>query len=195
MLKIFLATKNKGKINEIQEYLKDIDINILSMDDYPKFPETIEDGKTYEENALKKAKEGFSFTNLMCMADDSGLEIDYLAGRPGLFSSRWGKTDKEKNLKVLNLLKGVPKSKRGAKFVCALVLIAPDGKRHLIREECHGEISFQPKGHYGFGYNPIFYVPEYNKTFAELESDVKNKISHRGKALKKMVKIIEEIAR
>ena len=195
MQKIFLATKNFGKIKEICEYLKDFDIEILSLNDFPDFPTTIEDGKTYKENALKKAKQGYKHTNLMCLADDSGLEIDYLNGQPGIRSSRWGKTDDEKIAKVLELLQGVPQSKRSAKFVCVLVLITDKGKQYIIREECHGEISFSPKGHYGFGYNPIFYVPEFRKTFAELNSHIKNRISHRGKALKKAVKIIRDIMR
>ena len=195
MLEIFLATKNNGKIEEIKEYLKDINIKILSLNDFPKLPTTVEDGKNYQENALKKAIEGYNYTGIMCLADDSGLEIDYLNGKPGLYSSRWGKSDEEKNSKVLKLMKDVPEHERKAKFVCVLALILPNGKQHIIREECQGEISFMPKGNYGFGYNPIFYVPEYGKTFAELDSKIKNNISHRGKALRKMVKILKQISR
>ncbi len=194
MLELFLATKNNGKIVEIKEYLKKIKIKVFSLKDYPDFPETIEDGKNYQENAQKKAMDGNKYTGKMCLADDSGLEIDHLKGKPGLFSARWGDTDEEKINKVLKLMDGVPKHKRGAKFVCVLVLILPGEKPYIIREECHGEISFVPKGEYGFGYNPIFFVPEYDKTFAELGSDVKNKISHRGKALKKMMKILFDMS-
>ena len=194
MLEIFVATKNNGKIKEIKEYLKDINIKILSLNDFPNIPTTVEDGKNYQENALKKAIEGFNYTGKMCLADDSGLEIDYLNGKPGLYSSRWGKSDEEKNIKVLRLMKDVPKHKRSAKFVCVLVLILPNSIQHIIREECQGEISFIPKGNYGFGYNPIFYVPEYDKTFAELDSKIKNNISHRGKALRKMVKILKQMS-
>ena len=195
MLEIFLATKNNGKIEEIKEYLKKIKIKVISLNDFPNFPTTKEDGKNYRENAIKKAIEGFNYTNKICLADDSGLEIDFLNGEPGLYSSRWGKTDEEKIDKVLRLMEGVPQDKRSAKFVCVLALVLPNGKQYITKEECKGEISFSPKGEYGFGYNPIFFVPEYNKTFAELGSEVKNQISHRGKALKKMTKILEEMSR
>jgi len=195
MLEIFLATKNNGKIEEIKEYLKKSKFKVISLNDFPNFPTTKEDGKNYKENALKKAIEGFNYTKKVCLADDSGLEIDFLKGKPGLYSSRWGKTDEEKIDKVLRLMKGVPRDKRCAKFVCVLVLVLPNGKQYIIKEECKGEISFVPKGKYGFGYNPIFFVPEYNKTFAEMGSEVKNQISHRGKALRKMTKILEEISR
>ncbi|MEA2021169.1 MAG: XTP/dITP diphosphatase [Candidatus Caldatribacteriota bacterium] len=194
MLEIFLATKNNGKIEEIKEYLKKSKFKVISLNDFPNFPTTKEDGKNYKENAIKKAIEGFNYTKKVCLADDSGLEIDFLNGEPGLYSSRWGKTDEEKIDKVLRLMKGVPRDKRCAKFVCVLVLVLPNGKQYIIKEECKGEISFVPKGKYGFGYNPIFFVPEYNKTFAELGSEVKNQISHRGKALRKMTKILEEIS-
>ncbi|MEA1940324.1 MAG: XTP/dITP diphosphatase [Candidatus Caldatribacteriota bacterium] len=193
MLEIFLATKNQGKVDEIKAILKNLDINVLSFSDFPNLPETKEDGKTFKDNALKKAYDSLKYTNKMCLADDSGLEIEYLNGKPGIYSSRWGNSNSEKINKVLKLLKGVPKDKRSAKFVCVLVLIFPDGKLHIIREECRGEITLEPKGENGFGYDPIFLIPEYNKTFAELGSEIKNKISHRGKALKKMSKILKEI--
>jgi len=195
MLDIFLATKNNGKIEEIKAVLKKLDIKIYSLNDFPDFPTTIEDGKTYRDNALKKALEGSRHTGKMCLADDSGLEIEFLHGDPGLYSSRWGDTDEDRNNKVLKLMENVPQDKRRAKFVCVLVLVLLNGKHYVIRGECHGEISFEPKGHYGFGYNPIFFVTEYGKTFAELKSDVKNKISHRGKALRKMKKVLEELSR
>ena len=193
-MEIFLATKNKDKIKEIETVLKNMNIKIFSLNDYPEFPATKEDGKTYKENAVKKAFEGLRYTKKICLADDSGLEIEYLDGKPGIYSSRWGETDKNKINKVLTFLEGVPKNRRCAKFVCVLALIIPNGKLHIIREKCDGEISFKPKGNDGFGYDPIFLIPKHNKTFAELGSKIKNQISHRGKALKKVRKILEVIS-
>lgn len=122
------------------------------------------------------------------------MEIDYLKGEPGIYSSRWGNSDEERINKVLKLLKNVPINKRNAKFICSAVLVFPDGKRYMVKEECKGSITFKPKGTHGFGYDPIFLVPEYNKTFAELGDEIKNRISHRGKAMRKMAEIIKEIS-
>jgi len=193
MLEILIATNNLGKVKEIKDILDGRQLKILTMKDFPHLPKIEEDGKTYQENAFKKAKKTLEYTGKICLADDSGLEIDYLKGKPGLYSSRWGNSDEERINKVLKLLEGVPIDKRNAKFVCAVVLLFPDGKTYMVKEECKGIIGFQPKGEYGFGYNPIFLVPEYNKTFAELGDTIKNKISHRGKAMRKMAKIIKEI--
>ncbi len=193
MVEIVIATNNVGKIKEIKDILDNSKIKILNMKDFSHFPEVEEDGKTYQENAFKKAREVLEYTGKICLADDSGLEIDYLKGEPGIYSSRWENSDEERINKVLKLLEDVPTNKRKAKFVCVAVLVFPDGKTYTVKEECHGSIGFMPKGEHGFGYDPIFLVPEYNKTFGELEDKIKNQISHRGKAMRKMANIINEI--
>lgn len=194
MLEILVATNNLGKVKEIKDILYSPEIKILTMKDFPPLPKIEEDGKTYQENAYKKARKISEYTGKICLADDSGLEIDYLKGKPGIYSSRWGNSDEERINKVLKLLENVPIDKRNAKFVCAVVLVFPDGKLFMVKEECKGSIIFSPKGENGFGYDPIFLVPEYDKTFAELGDKIKNKISHRGKAMRKMIKIIKEIS-
>ena len=194
MLEILIATNNLGKVKEIKDILNSPEIKILTMKDFPNLPKVEEDGKNYQENAFKKAGKISEYTGKICLADDSGLEIDYLKGEPGIYSSRWGNSDEERINKVLKLLKNVPINKRNAKFICSAVLVFPDGKRYMVKEECKGNITFKPKGMHGFGYDPIFLVPEYNKTFAELGDKIKNQISHRGKAMRKMAEIIKEIS-
>jgi XTP/dITP diphosphohydrolase len=194
MLEILIATNNLGKVKEIKDILDGSEIKILTMKDFPHLPKIVEDGKTYQENAFKKARKISEYSGKICLADDSGLEIDYLKGKPGIYSSRWGNSDEERINKVLKLLENVPIDKRNAKFVCAAVLVFPDGKTYMVKEECKGIIKFQPKGKSGFGYDPIFLVPEYGKTFAELGNKIKNQISHRGKAMRRMIEIIKEIS-
>jgi len=194
MLEILIATNNLGKVKEIKDILNSSEIKILTMKDFPNLPKVEEDGKNYQENAFKKAGKISEYTGKICLADDSGLEIDYLKGEPGIYSSRWGNSDEERINKVLKLLKNVPINKRNAKFICSAVLVFPDGKRYMVKEECKGSITFKPKGTHGFGYDPIFLVPEYNKTFAELGDEIKNRISHRGKAMRKIAEIIKEIS-
>ena len=193
MLEILIATNNLGKVREIKDILDGRQIKILTMKDFPHLPKIEEDGKTYQENAFKKARKISEYTGKICLADDSGLEIDYLKGKPGIYSSRWGNSDKERIKKVLKLLENVPINKRNAKFVCVVVLVFTDGKTYMVKEECNGIIGFQPKGEHGFGYDPIFLVPEYEKTFAELGDKIKNRISHRGKAMRRMIDIINNL--
>ena len=193
MLEILIATNNLGKVREIKDILGGQQIKILTMKDFPHLPKIEEDGKTYQENAFKKARKTLEYTDKICLADDSGLEIDYLKGKPGIYSSRWGNSDEERINKVLKLLEKVPINKRNAKFVCVVVLVFPDGKIYMVKEECKGSITFNPKGEHGFGYDPIFLVPEYDKTFAELGDKIKNQISHRGKAMRRMIDIINEL--
>jgi len=193
MLEILIATNNFGKVKEIKNILNIPEVKILTMKDFPNLPKVEEDGKTYQENALKKARKISEYTGKICLADDSGLEIDYLKGEPGIYSSRWGNSDKERVNKVLKLLENVPKNKRNAKFVCVAVLVFPNGKIYMVKEECKGSITFKPKGEHGFGYDPIFLVPEYEKTFAELGDKIKNRISHRGKAMRRMMDRINKI--
>jgi len=193
MLEILIATNNLGKVKEIKDILDGRQIKILTMKNFQHLPKIEEDGKNYQENAFKKARKISEYTGKICLADDSGLEVDYLKGKPGIYSSRWGNSDEERINKVLRLLENVPIGKRNAKFVCAAVLVFPDGKTYMVKEECNGIIGFQPKGKSGFGYDPIFLVPGYNKTFAELGDKIKNQISHRGKAMRRIIDIINEL--
>ncbi len=192
-LKIVLATKNKGKIEEIKYILKETGIadavEIHSLSDFPDIPEIAEDGTTFSENARKKAETVAGYTGLTTIADDSGLEVDALNGAPGIYSARFageGASDADNIKKLLRLLEGVPKEKRRARFVCMIALATPGGAVKFMEGECRGIISEEERGTSGFGYDPVFIVPEYGKTFAELGADVKNKISHRAVALGKL---------
>jgi XTP/dITP diphosphohydrolase len=195
MRNIIVATKNKGKYHEIKEILTDMPFNVLSMDDKNLDIDIVENGNTFEENSLIKAREVCKLTGDIVIADDSGLEIDYLNGRPGIHSSRFGgenTTDEERNRKLLTILEKVPFEKRKARFVCVIAVVYPEGNYFTVKGTCDGYIDFEPKGKNGFGYDPIFYVPEYDMTTAQMEPKEKHKISHRGKALKLM---IEELKR
>ncbi len=186
MLDLVIATKNKKKLDEIKKILADLNLNILSIADFDNFPEIQEDEETFEGNAIKKATFTAKLTGRMALADDSGLEIDYLNGKPGVRSARFAgenATDMDRNYKILKLLDGVKKDDRKARFKCA-VAIANDGL-HVFMGICEGEIAFEPMGDEGFGYDPIFLVPSYGKTFAQLGAEIKNQISHRAIALKK----------
>ncbi len=186
MLDLVIATKNKKKLDEIKKILADLNLNILSIADFDNFPEIQEDEETFEGNAIKKATLTAKLTGRMALADDSGLEIDYLNGKPGVRSARFAgenATDMDRNYKILKLLDGVKKDDRKARFKCA-VAIANDGL-HVFMGICEGEIAFEPMGDEGFGYDPIFLVPSYGKTFAQLGAEIKNQISHRAIALKK----------
>jgi len=189
MEKLVVATKNKGKLVEIKKVLLNMPFDVIAMSDLGIDIDVIEDGTTFEENSMKKAQEICIVSNTIVMADDSGLEVDFLDGAPGIYSARFGgseATDKDKNEKLLKMLKDVPFEKRTARFVCAIAIAFPDGRAFVVRDTCEGFIGYECKGNNGFGYDPLFYVPLYEKTMAELEIDIKNKISHRAKALNKM---------
>ncbi len=191
--KIILATRNQGKIREIQSMLDSNYFEIKSLSQYPEIPEVIEDGITFQENALKKATAIFEATGILSLADDSGLEVDYLDGKPGVFSSRFAgeeATDMDNNRKLLNLLNGVPRTKRTARFRCVMILKTPK-QTYSFDGTCEGIIIHEPRGKNGFGYDPLFYVPEYQQTFAELDSQIKNQISHRGIALRKVIELLK----
>ncbi len=183
---IVIGTHNKNKKVEIRKILTGISLPLLDLDDFDDAPDVVEDGITFEENATKKALQLAGFCNMYVMADDSGLEIDALDKRPGVYSSRYCGEDtgyKEKCLKLFEELNNVPYDKRTARFRCAIALAEP-GKLHFVVEaSCEGLINLEPLGENGFGYDPIFYLTEYKQTMAELGSDVKNKISHRALAL------------
>ncbi|HJB15170.1 MAG TPA: XTP/dITP diphosphatase [Candidatus Blautia excrementipullorum] len=187
MKKVIFATGNEGKMKEIREILGDLDIELLSLKDAGIHADIVEDGKTFEENAQIKARAVCSLTGEIVLADDSGLEIDYLNKEPGIYSARYMGEDTSYRIKNANLierLNGVPDEKRTARFVCAIAAAFPDGTMKTVRATMEGRIGYEEKGENGFGYDPIFYLPEYGCTSAELSMEEKNKISHRGKALK-----------
>lgn len=195
MLKIVLATRNNGKLQEIKYKLKKYPVVLESLKSYPEIPEIQETGKTFKENSLIKANKVARWTNLPAIADDSGLEIDFLDKKPGLYSARWGKTDEERIEKVLKALKDAKNKKRRARFVCVMSMVIPEtnGQKYFLTEGiCSGKIALIPQGGKGFGYDPIFIPNGYDKTFAQLGEDVKNTISHRAIALDKMIHIIIE---
>ena len=196
MKKIIFATKNKGKIKEIKEIMADMDVEIVSMEDAGIDIDVVEDGTTFEENALKKATEIMKVSNEIVLADDSGLEVDYLDKKPGVYSARFmGEyTPYEvKNAKILELLEGVEEEKRTARFVSVIAAAFPDGRTYTTRGTIEGIIGYEAKGNNGFGYDPIFYVPELKCTTAELTMEEKNKISHRGKALRMMKEKLKDL--
>lgn len=192
---LIVATKNKGKIAEFKKVLSNMPFDVVTMGDRGIDIDVVEDGVTFEENSLKKAIEICRASKTIVIADDSGLEVDFLNGAPGIYSARFGgpeATDKDRNEKLLNMLKDVPFEKRTARFVCAIAIAFPDGKSFVVRDQCEGFINFECKGNNGFGYDPLFFVQQYGKTMAELDMDIKNQISHRAKALAKMaVKIVD----
>lgn len=166
----------------------------MSFNDYPDIPEIIEDGETFFENALKKAQSVSKYTGQTVIADDSGLEVRSLGGKPGVHSARYSgnnATDKENNRKLLTELKDIPMEKRDAAFRCVLVLYRPDGSYDYFEGKLEGMIAFEPEGEEGFGYDPVFIVPRYGCTVAQLSLEVKNSISHRARALKKLKKSLQ----
>ena len=174
-------------MKEIREILGDLDIELLSLKDAGIHVDIVEDGKTFEENAQIKAKAICDLTGEIVLADDSGLEIDYLNKEPGIYSARYMGEDTSyhiKNEKLIERLEGVPDEKRTARFVCAIAAAFPDGTMRTVRAAMEGRIGYKESGENGFGYDPIFYLPEYGCTSAELSMEEKNKISHRGKALR-----------
>jgi XTP/dITP diphosphohydrolase len=193
---IILATGNKYKVQEMKEILKDLGVKVTPMISFPQYPNTEEDGKTLEENAIKKARETAKFFGKWTLADDSGLGVDYLDGAPGVYSARYAGEKclyEDNNNKLLKVLDGVPLEKRIAKFRTVIAISSPDGKISLAEGKIFGIIAFQSLGSNGFGYDPVFYVPEYGKTFAELSTYIKNSISHRAIALQKAKEIIKSL--
>ncbi|MCI1478956.1 MAG: XTP/dITP diphosphatase [Clostridium beijerinckii] len=202
MKKLILASNNKKKIKEMKEILKEIDIEVRSLEDERINIDVVEDGKTFEENAKKKAKEIYEYllerkdSNFIVLADDSGLEVNYLNGEPGIYSARYAGehgNDSKNNEKLLNKLKGVLKRNRGAKFICQLAMFTDKGEYFKVTGEVEGYIIEELHGDGGFGYDPLFFYEPLDKTFAELTSEEKNEISHRGKALKELKKVINKL--
>lgn len=187
--RIIFATGNPGKMKEVREILSDLGMEILSMKEAGIDVDVIEDGTTFEENAIIKAKAIAACTRDIVLADDSGLEVDYLNKEPGVYSARYAGEDTPysvKNHLIIERLEGVEPEKRTARFVCVIAAVLPDGRVYTVRETIEGQIGYEERGGNGFGYDPIFFLPEYGCTTAELSMEEKNKISHRGKALASM---------
>lgn len=201
-MELVVATKNKKKLGEIKEILKGLDLNITSLADYTRAPRIIESGRTFKDNAIKKAVRIAAFTKKLTLGEDSGLCVDALDGKPGVYSSRFSgkpacpagrdKSDLKNNLKLLKLLKGLPLSKRKAYYSCAVALADEGGLLGVAEGRCCGLVGFELKGNFGFGYDPLFIIPKYKKTFAQLRPGIKHKMSHRYRALVRAKKIISD---
>jgi XTP/dITP diphosphohydrolase len=190
-LTLVMATRNPGKVRELKELLQDTGVNLLSLADFPEIPEIPEEGLTFAENAATKAQAVARLTGYPALADDSGLAVDALSGAPGVFSARYAQErtaprppgDADNWRKLLDEMRDVPWEKRSARFVCEIALALPDGRLLRAHGECEGIIALAPQGDHGFGYDPVFWVPEYAATMAQLGPAVKNQISHRAQAL------------
>jgi XTP/dITP diphosphohydrolase len=192
-LELIVATRNRGKTREIREALKGLSLRISALSDFDEVPEIEEDGKSFAENALKKARFYSKVFGKLTLADDSGLEVYRLNGLPGVYSARYAgerASSRENNRKLLKEMEGIPLTKRGARFQCIMALVSPNGKEAMTEGSCKGRIGMKERGRRGFGYDPLFILPKYGKTMAELSLREKNTISHRGKALKKLRKTI-----
>lgn len=193
---LILATRNAHKLKEWRALLADVPVEVRSLADYPQVPEVPETGTTFEENALLKARAVAKATGKLTLADDSGLVVDALGGAPGIFSSRFagpGGSDRDRIARVLDLMKGVPEAQRTARFVAAVAIATPEGQTHTVVATCEGRIALAPRGEYGFGYDPIFLLPERGMTMAELPPDEKNRISHRARALAQARAVLLEL--
>jgi len=193
--RIVIATRNPHKLTEIKNILKKLPLQVLSLSDFPEIGEIEETGSTFEENALIKARTVHQATGLWTLADDSGLEVDILGGAPGIFSARFSGREKDyaaNNRKLLQFLENVPPENRTAQFRCVVAIVGADFER-LVEGVIRGKIGETPRGEGGFGYDPLFIPEGYDRTFAEMSSDLKNRISHRAIAFHKAEKILEEI--
>ncbi|NIP29040.1 MAG: XTP/dITP diphosphatase [Candidatus Dadabacteria bacterium] len=185
---IIIATRNKGKLKEFKSILKNNYDEILSLHDFDDIPEIVEDGASFNENAYKKAKVISDYLKTDTIADDSGIVVEALDGAPGIYSARFAgvdATDEDNIDKLLSEMKDI--DNRKAKFVCSIALVNKNGEHKFFSGECKGIITKEKKGSHGFGYDPVFYLPEYGKTMAEISPELKNKISHRSKALQKLI--------
>ncbi|MDD3554074.1 MAG: XTP/dITP diphosphatase [Deltaproteobacteria bacterium] len=192
-MKMILATKNKGKIKEFQALAQGMAIELLSLEDIPDMPDVLEDGCSFHENALKKACAIAKHTGITAIADDSGLEVDALNGAPGIHSARYAGEragDQENIQKLLKALNGLPLNKRTARFRCVIAVCTPQGRHITTEGTCEGIIAIEPHGFHGFGYDPVFLLPDRNCTMAELEPGMKNLISHRAMALARLKDIL-----
>lgn len=193
-IRVVVATRNRGKLEEFTQLLAKFPCEVVSMAEAGVTGDIDENGSTFEENAVIKAKSVWKITGGLVLADDSGLEVDMLDGAPGVYSARYageGATDADRNNKLLGALSGIPESKRTARFVCAIAAVFPDGGSLVVRDTCEGFIALKPEGGNGFGYDPLFYVPEYGRTVAQMDAGLKNSISHRGKAMRRLAEKLE----
>lgn len=191
---LLIATKNKGKVIEIEDALKDIPVKTKSLEQFKGISDVVEDGEDFYENAVKKARHYMKATGYWTMADDSGLEVDALGNRPGVYSARYAGEEGNslKNIeKLLNELKNVPREKRTARFKCVIALCGPEGEIFTFDGACEGRILNAPQGESGFGYDPVFYYEPFEKTFAQIRLEDKNRISHRGMALEKLREFLD----
>ncbi len=193
-MELLVATRNKKKLEEIREILIGLPFRVTSLDNYRDLPVIVEDGTTFEENAVKKAATIALYTKRFVLGEDSGLEVAALKNRPGVFSARYAgpeATDKKNNTKLLRALRGVPAGRRGARYRCVVALADGRGLLGVVSGSCRGTISRRCRGSSGFGYDPVFIVPKYNKTFAELGPGIKHRVSHRSRALAKARRLME----
>lgn len=199
MVELLAATTNRGKLAEIEAVFKGLPIRLIALARLGTWPKVVEDGRTFPENALKKARTLAEFSGRLTLADDSGLEVDALKGGPGILSARYGgenTDDARNNQKLLGALKNLPRERRGAQFVCVLALCDPTSgpmREWVFHGVCRGWIAFEPNGTNGFGYDPLFFYPPLRKTFAELDTETKGLVSHRGRALEKLARSLPSL--
>jgi XTP/dITP diphosphohydrolase len=195
MMKLLVATTNQGKLRELIQLLGPLNLDLVGLDQFDNPPFVDEDGATFKDNAIKKALTLARFSGYPTLADDSGLSVDVLAGAPGVFSARYAGQqgdDKANNRRLVKELQSIPLSRRKAHFHCCIALAWPDGRCSTVEGQVDGLIIDQERGTHGFGYDPLFLVPEYGKTMAELPAEIKNRISHRGRALQQLLPLIEQ---
>jgi XTP/dITP diphosphohydrolase len=196
MQKLLVATHNQGKAREYRALLADLDLDVTNLDAVGITHDVEETGITFEENAVLKAREYAAMSGLLTWSDDSGLEIDALDGRPGVYSARYGGpglTDRDRISVVLDELRDYPREQWTARFRCVVALVLPDGQLYTVQDTLEGVITDQPQGEHGFGYDPIFYLPEYQATLAQLVPEIKNEISHRGKASRSAKQLLHKV--
>ena len=196
MMELVVATRNAGKLREIRHLLESRGIKVLGLGRFPAAPDVVEDGETFAANAIKKAQSVAQFTGLPCLADDSGLVVDALQGRPGVHSARFSgddADDRSNNRKLLDEMAAVPAGRRQASFRCLMALCLPSQPPRLFEGRVNGQILEREQGDGGFGYDPLFWLPEHNCTMAELPLDIKNEISHRGQAMRQLVDFLTEL--
>jgi len=196
MMKLLVATSNHGKLRELKQLLAPLDLDVVGLDQLDNPPDVEENGETFKDNAIKKALTLARFSGHLTLADDSGLCVDVLDGAPGVFSARYAGeqgNDEANNVKLVKELQHIPINQRKAHFHCCIALAWPDGRCSTVEGKVDGLIVDQQRGTHGFGYDPLFLVPEYGKTMAELPAEIKNRISHRGRALQQLVPLIDQI--
>jgi XTP/dITP diphosphohydrolase len=192
-MRLLIATTNPGKVREYQQLLTDLACELVSLSDIGITQEVAETGSTYEENALLKALEYASASGLLTLADDSGLEVDALGGRPGVYSARYASDSPTRIRQLLTEMQNIPADQRSARFQCVIALAWPDGRTEITAGTCEGQIATEAQGMHGFGFDPVFHIPECGMTLAELPESLKNRISHRARAAQKMRPILERI--